>query len=247
MDRLTRRSFVTNLGRASFGVAVLGFTSVACSARDQDGGAPSSDPSSDLSTVADGLQFGQVALASVSAWVLVRSGEAAIVDTGVPGSESEIAAVLEAMGLGWSAVSDVIVTHRHSDHAGSLPAVLAAATQAQGWAGAGDLAAISSPRELRGVGDGDRVFGLEVIETPGHTPGHISVLDASAGILVTGDALNGIEGGVTGANPRFTADVDVAAASIAKLAERNFSQALFGHGPPLLADADEAVRTLASS
>ena len=57
-------------------------------------------------------------------------------------------------------------------------------------------------------------FGLEIIETPGHTIGHISVFDRVGGLLVAGDALNGGgASGVTGPNPRFPSDLTAANAS----------------------------------
>ncbi len=51
---------------------------------------------------------------------------ATLVDTGVPGMEGDILAALEALGLGWSDVKRVILTHHDLDHIGSLPAVVAA-------------------------------------------------------------------------------------------------------------------------
>ena len=74
----------------------------------------------------------------VSAYVLARGGEAAVVDTGTAGSEGDIAAALERIGLGWDAVGHVIVTHLHGDHAGGLAAVLGAAPDATGYAGQED-------------------------------------------------------------------------------------------------------------
>jgi glyoxylase-like metal-dependent hydrolase (beta-lactamase superfamily II) len=94
------------------------------------------------------------------------------------------------------------------------------------------------------VVEGDLVFGLEIIATPGHTPGHISVLDAAGGVLVAGDAINGSDGGVAGPNPEFTADMDTALRSVAKLATLSFDTVLFGHGQPVEGGADQAVAAL---
>ena len=35
--------------------------------------------------------------------------------------------------------------------------------------------------QLRPVSDGQEVFGLLVVDTPGHTPGHIAVFDTDSG------------------------------------------------------------------
>jgi glyoxylase-like metal-dependent hydrolase (beta-lactamase superfamily II) len=188
-----------------------------------------------------------VVLGSVSAFVLARAGEATIVDTGNPGSEDGIGAGLGALGLGWGDVGHVIVTHLHNDHQGSLPAVLNLAPEAAAYAGAADIPQIPAPRDLIPVGDGDIVFDLQIIDTPGHTPGHISVLDPVGGLLVAGDALNGRDGGVIGANPRFTADVAVADDSVRKLAQLTFDTVVFGHGDPVEGQASDQVAALAAS
>lgn len=186
-------------------------------------------------------------LGFVSAYVLVRNGEAALVDTGTPGSEGTIEATLEAAGAGWSNLGHVIVTHSHGDHQGSLTAVLNAAPDAAAYAGTGDIPAISSPRSILAVGNGDRVFGLEVIETPGHTPGHISLLDPVGGLLVAGDALNGADGGVIGPNEQFSSNHATALASVGTLAGFEYETVLFGHGEPVVANASSLVAELAAS
>ncbi len=196
---------------------------------------------------AGGVTWERVDLGFVSAYVLVRGGEAAVVDTGTPGSEDDIAAALERVGLGWDAVGHVILTHQHNDHAGSAAAVLTAAPDATAYAGAEDIPAISVPRDLVAVGDGDRVFDLAIVATPGHTPGHIAVLDEAGGVLVAGDALR-TEGAKPAApNVQFTADMAQARASIAKLAERSFETLLVGHGEPITAGAAGLVAELAAA
>ena len=188
-----------------------------------------------------GVTWERVNLGFVSAYVLARGGEAAVVDTGTAGSEGDIAAALERIGLGWDAVGHVIVTHLHGDHAGGLAAVLGAAPDATGYAGQEDLAAMSAPRPLVAVADGDAVFGLTIVATPGHTAGHISVLDEVGGILVAGDALGTDGGQVTGPNPQFTADMATAFSSVAKLGTFTFETLLVGHGDPIVSGASALV------
>lgn len=188
----------------------------------------------------------RVPLGIVSAYVLARNGEAAVVDTGVGGRARDIEDALAAADLGWGAVGHIILTHSHGDHIGSLAEVMGLAEDATAYAGAGDIAAISSPRPLLAVADGDRVFELEIIETPGHTPGHVSVLDPAGGLLVAGDALNGEAGGVIGPNAQFTADLQVANASVVKLAGHSFDSVVFGHGDPVVGEASAQVAALAA-
>jgi len=224
-----------------------GSPSVTTTATATAGGAPATATGAPSSGGASGLvavEWGRANLGFVSAYVLARGGEATIVDTGVEGSEGAIEQALGALGLGWGDVGHVILTHRHGDHAGSLPAVLAAAADATGYAGAADIGGINSPRALVALADGDRVFDLEIIGTPGHTAGHVSVLDRVGGILVAGDAINGADGGVIGPNAQFTPDMTVANASVAKLAGLPFETILFGHGEPVLSGGSAQVTAL---
>lgn len=257
---VTRRMLLRDMGKAGLAVLVLG--AAACSDEGSDGSSTSaaSDPTTstpaDASTVEEAgdelvpggtdYQWHRVNLGFVSAYVLYRAGEAVVVDTGVEGSEAAIETALGEIGLGWGDVGHLIVTHKHPDHQGSAEAVLEA-TGAAWYAGAGDLGAINASSEGIAVGDGDDVGGLEIVETPGHTPGHVSVLDATAGVLVAGDALNGADGGVIGANPDFSEDMALANASVVKLAAFDYEVALFGHGEPVLSGASHEVATLAES
>jgi len=61
--------------------------------------------------------------------------------------------------------------------------------------------------------------GITVIHTPGHTPGHISLLLSGSNIAVCGDAANINEGELVGANPGMTHDMGAAAESFKKLAD----------------------------
>ncbi len=235
---LGRRTLLVDLGRGTLAIAVFGLTALACGS-DERGADEADLPQT-------GLTWERVNLGFVSAYILVRAGEAAIVDTGVSNSEDAIHASLEGMSLDWSDVSTVVITHLHPDHQGSLPAVMSLAGDATGYAGAGDIAGIESPRNLIPVGDGDKVFDVDIIETPGHTPGHISLLDKRSGLLLAGDAMIGRAGKVAGANPQFTADMEVAARSIKKLAQFQFDIVVFGHGEPVIGGASQQVAELAS-
>lgn len=212
-------------------------------------GSSSTSPSS--TTLAVGIGVGastvweRVNLGSVSAYILARGGEAAVIDTGAAGNAPAIAMSLGQIGLGWADVSHVVATHLHPDHIGSWAAVMDGAAGASGYAGQADLPSIASPRPLIGLSDGDSVFDVRVIATPGHTPGHISLLDEPAGILVAGDSLNGTDGsGLTGANPQYTPDMETANDSIAKMAGFDFSVVLVGHGEPVVKNGAATVRAL---
>ena len=264
---MTRRTFLVDLGKYTLGVSVLGLA--ACGGDDEVAGGSSSTTSTTTSSTTASSEMVTTSSApataaefvwqvinfgNVSAVVLTKAGEAVLVDTGNPGDEGSIEETLAALGLGWNSLGHVIVTHRHGDHQGSLQAVMEASPEATAYCGAGDLDAIRSPRPLVVVGNGDQVLDLAVIETPGHTPGHVSIHDPAGGLLIAGDALNGAgsgvdgsDSGVGGANPRYTADMALAGESIKTLATLSYDVAVFGHGAPLEGGASDAVAALAAT
>lgn len=206
------------------------------------------DALSDASASPSGaeLRWARANLGFVSAYVLARGNSAAIVDTGVEGSASAIGATLNSLGLNYSDVDHVILTHNHADHAGSIGEVVAEAVNATVYAGEADLSGISQGA-ITGLRGGEDVFGFEMISTPGHTDGHMCVIDHAAGLLVAGDAIFGEAGGVIEGPERFFSDVDESRESIKKLAQLSFNTLLFGHGEPIEDRADTAVAALAGS
>ena len=189
----------------------------------------------------------QVNLGFVNAYVLIRGKEAAVVDTGTPNNASKIADVVRTGGLSWDAVHHVILTHYHPDHIGSVGEVLTAAAKATAYAGAADIPQIKSPRPLKAVGDNDEVFGLRVIATPGHTPGHVCVFDPAGSLLILGDAMNNTGNNLGGPSPQYTTDMTQAHQSIKKLAKLTFQRAFFGHGEPIDKSASQAIAKLAGT
>ena len=188
----------------------------------------------------------RVNMGFVNAYVLIRGKEAAAVDTGTAGNGSKIADVVRTAGLGWDAVHHVILTHYHPDHIGSVGEVLGAAAKATAYAGAADIPQIKSPRPIKTVGDNDEVFGLRVIATPGHTPGHVCVFDPAGSLLILGDAMNNIDK-LAGPNLQYTADMVQAHQSVKKLAKLKFERAVFGHGEPIDKNASQEIAKLAGT
>ena len=244
VHELSRRLFLCELGKGAVAAVVLG-AGAACSGEDREDTAI--DPERVGAEDGSGLVWQRAALGSVSAYVLARGRRAAIVDTGLKGSEGGIGDAVKAAGLEWADVRHVIVTHKHPDHAGSLAAVLAAASSATVAAGEADIGAIQSPRPIQAVADGAEIFGLQIIATPGHTPGHISVFDADAQVLVTGDAVNGSGSDLAGPNPQYTEDMTKANESAKKLASLDVDTILFGHGTPIEGGARQALEKLAKT
>lgn len=240
--RITRRLLFT-AGSGFLGVAVLN----ACSSSTTDSPPAPAATSGAAPTAAEGTgRWERVNLSFVSAYLLVRGNEAAIVDLGTPGSGDAIGQALTAAGSGFAAVRHVILTHKHDDHAGGLGDVVSQAANAKFYVGEADVAGVTSDKQLTAVKDGDDVFGLRVVGTPGHTAGHVSIFDPSTGTLVAGDALNN-NSGLAGSDPQYTEDQAQAAASVKKLAGLDVRTILPGHGEPLTSGAADALRKLAAS
>lgn len=262
MHNMDRRRFLRTIGTGTLGVAIFGVA--ACTSRATPGTtttstllATASTASAATTTTATAVSTTgatatefvsskRVNLDFVSAYVIERGDGLIVIDTGVEGSAPAIEAALVEYGKSWSDVGYVIATHKHGDHVGSWRAVADAAADAEIFAGELDVKQIATTRPITALFDGDVVNGVLTVTSPGHTQGHISILDPDLG-LFAGDALNGADGGVVGPNPQFTPDMDTAFDSVRKLATFEYESAFFGHGEPVLSGATDAVQALASS
>lgn len=168
-----------------------------------------------------------------------------LIDAGLKGSAAEIELALQRVGAQWSDITDVVLTHSHPDHVGGLDEVTSRTPGADVWAGAPEAQAISSAVPLRPLSEGDNVRGLRVIETPGHTKGHICLLHEDEGVLFVGDTVGAMAGVVARPPAPFTADAAQAELSLRKLSELAPRRMLFSHGAEV-PDAVAQLRELVS-
>jgi glyoxylase-like metal-dependent hydrolase (beta-lactamase superfamily II) len=154
-----------------------------------------------------------------------------------------------------------VLTHAHPDHQGAT-AELCEAAGLRLMCGAGDVEAMESgrfehgdphhpapvlfemlfagpPRHVDGVlKEGDRVGSFTVLETPGHTPGHLAFWRERDRALVLGDVLANMDTytgmpGLRDSKRVLSVDPALNRRSARRLAELRPRLVCFGHGAPL--------------
>src|SRR5258708_31472606 len=129
-----------------------------------------------------------------------------LVDSTIFSPADDVAALAKRLG---KQLRRVTLTHAHGDHVGGVaglrtmfPGVEVSISERDGRILAGDKSLLPTepPTPVKGsflkvdwkpdrlLKPGDRVGSLEVVASPGHTPGHIAFLDVRDTALIAGDA-----------------------------------------------------------
>jgi glyoxylase-like metal-dependent hydrolase (beta-lactamase superfamily II) len=160
----------------------------------------------------------------VNAYLVEEEDGLTLVDTAIPGSAKAILAAADKLGR---PIVRIALTHAHGDHIGSLDALAKALPNIEIAISDRDARLLAKntttdpgeppeakmrgsypgakTRPTRTLTAGDRVGSLEVVASPGHTPGHVAFLDTRDRTLIAGDAYSTIGGVATTAkvNPLF--------------------------------------------
>ena len=204
-------------------------------------------------------------------YLLFEPGIVTLVDTGLPGSAAKVFAYLRALRRDPLDLQRIILTHQHVDHVGGLAALAAqTGAEVIAPAGDTPAIEGRAPRELpkgplrpafslfllprlqiakvtRQVRPGERIpvfeadGGLRVIDTPGHTLGHVSFYLPGRRLLFAGDAYRHAGQRIAPPPRMFTTDMAMACRSLAALARLDVDASLPGHGAPILRGAGERL------
>ncbi|WP_257300103.1 MBL fold metallo-hydrolase [Haloarchaeobius sp. FL176] len=164
-----------------------------------------------------------------------------LLDVGLPGAADQLRDALADVGFDLVDVSMVVLTHHDGDHAAGLPELeretpLIVATHRD------EAPYVDGRRQPVKADPDDERFPpvtvdleltggetfhtdagpMRVVETPGHSPGHVSLYFPDHRFLVAGDAMtNDNEGADSfgGPKPQFTPELDEAVESVGRLAE----------------------------
>jgi glyoxylase-like metal-dependent hydrolase (beta-lactamase superfamily II) len=194
--------------------------------------------------------------------------EITLIDAGLSGSRRRLERYLAGIGRSMTDLRRIVCTHGHPDHIGGARE-MTVDTDAEVLLHPADIDGLRvglreawnerdrskllayftrGPHAATPLNDGDIVpalGGLEVIHTPGHTPGSICLYGARDRILFTGDMLQVLRGRVTFASRFFSADMPQARASVARLAALDVQIIAFAHYPAWTDDANAALARLA--
>jgi glyoxylase-like metal-dependent hydrolase (beta-lactamase superfamily II) len=159
----------------------------------------------------------------VNAYLVREDDGLTLIDTTLPRGAKKIVGAAERIG---SPIVRIVLTHAHGDHIGSLDELAAQLPGVEVIISARDARLLAKDKTLdpgepesklsgdyrgartkptRTVGEGEQIGSLDVVASPGHTPGHIALLDRRDRTLLCGDVFSTLGGVETSArmNPRF--------------------------------------------
>jgi glyoxylase-like metal-dependent hydrolase (beta-lactamase superfamily II) len=208
----------------------------------------------------------------VNAYLVREDDGFTLVDTTVGGGAAGLIAAAQAAR---APITRIALTHGHGDHVGSLDAlkerlgdsvqVLMPELDARIHAGEkvtegklpGSWPTLKTVPDVR-ITAGERIGSLEVIASPGHTPGHVSFLDTRDRTLIAGDTFTAY-GSVAVSNHLYWRFPLAAMATWDKALDLQSARALraldpailvVGHGPAVRGPAaamDAAIRLAGGS
>ena len=169
---------------------------------------------------------------------VIMGKEIVLVDTGRPGQGKGILKELDSMDIKPQEIKHILLTHHDVDHIGNL-ALLEDETGAKIWASKEDIPYICGEKNREGIKrlvsiimrvkklkninhyhGNQNILDIEVIQTPGHTPGHVCLLYKD--ILFAGDLIRTSNGQIGPMRSFMNWNTEISRDSIKKVSDLSF-------------------------
>ena len=176
---------------------------------------------------------------------LINDKETILIDTGNPGKVKNILKEIESLNIKPKNIKHILLTHHDVDHIGNAT-LLQKETGATLWASKKDipyilgdksrpgikkvasfLMRVKKPEKIKSYND-QKIDDIEIIPTPGHTPGHVSFLYKD--ILFAGDLVRNSNGVLKKLPKMGNSDEKSLNESILKMSKYSFKWVCPAHG-----------------
>jgi len=198
-----------------------------------------------------------------------------LIDCGLDNAPKKLLNELSAIKKHPNDVTNIILTHAHEDHVGGAAEMIKRCQPKDvlmhendsdlvksGKTPSRDNSTLSgklmslmpsrdyAPFEItRRLKDGDLLDvagGIQVIHTPGHTDGHISLLHLESETLITGDSIFNMTSRMTWALSGFCVNYKQSQETARRFLDVNFKNVAFTHGPEIREIGKERIKKFLS-
>jgi glyoxylase-like metal-dependent hydrolase (beta-lactamase superfamily II) len=180
---------------------------------------------------------------------LIKGEEIVLIDTGLPFRRKGIINEIKSLGIELTDIKHILITHHDIDHIGNAFA-LQQLTGAKVWASREDIPYIKGeidrssfkkyfkyifrlkvPEVIHPYRLGESINGIEIIPTPGHTPGHVCLRYQD--MIFAGDLLENKDGLLRPYPAAWNWNNVIMAESVRKIAGISVQWICPAHGMPV--------------
>jgi glyoxylase-like metal-dependent hydrolase (beta-lactamase superfamily II) len=215
----------------------------------------------------------QIWLGTTSVFLIEDGDELVLLDSGWKWSVSRLKKCIKSLGYRIDNIRTLAITHHHPDHAGGIrkfhkPRTVSAMhiEDAIVVSGHGNMPGLinnwfgkallnswlymlnDSPLKIDMYVKEDGLLlnssNIEVIHTPGHTPGSLCFYIRSKNVMIVGDAMEYMNDILTPPSRIYSYDWEQSVLSIGKLVEYDFEILCFSHFNPIMCNGRQLLSTM---
>lgn len=180
---------------------------------------------------------------------IIQDKDIYLIDTGRPGQGKSILKELKSINIETNDINHILITHHDVDHVGNI-ALLEEVTGATLWAPKEDIPYINGdkprpgikrlfswfirtkkPEKINPYPPKEKIDEIQIIPTPGHTPGHVCLLYDD--VLFAGDLIRTSKDGIKPLASFMNWDQSLLDDSIKKINSYSFKWICPAHGLPI--------------